>query len=269
MSTPIALTIAGSDSSGGAGIQADLKTFSALGVYGASVVTALTAQNTTEVRALHDPPASFVRTQLDAVFSDLAVRSVKTGMLSRPEIVATVAVCLKRYKALPIVVDPVMVAKSGAILLVQEAIAELRTALIPLATVITPNIPEAAILIGTTSSDVERQPDKACVALKRLGPNAVILKGGHGKGVLSEDLLYDGHSVTSLSASRIPTTRTHGSGCTFASAIAAHLAHGNLLLSAARLAKEYITGAIAGASVLNVGCGHGPVHHFFKQARGT
>lgn len=267
MSIPIALTIAGSDSSGGAGIQADLKTFAALGVYGASVITALTAQNTREVRAIHDPPAEFVRAQLDAVFSDLAIRSVKTGMLSQPEVIVTVADYLRGHPALPIVVDPVMVAKNGATLLVDEAIAVLKTNLIPLATVITPNIPEAAILLDTTVDDVERRRDTVCKQLFDLGSKAVVLKGGHGKGLLSEDLFYDGQSVTSLPAPRIATTHTHGTGCTFASAIAAHLAHGKPPLSAARFAKEYVTGAIAAAGILKVGRGHGPVHHFFQQKR--
>ena len=264
MSIPIALTIAGSDSSGGAGIQADLKTFAALGVYGASVITALTAQNTREVREIHNLPAAFVRTQLDAVFADLAIRSVKTGMLSQPEVIVTVADYLRGYPALPIVVDPVMVSKSGATLLAPEAIDVLKTQLIPLATVITPNIPEAAILLDTTADDIESQREEACEALKQLGANAVILKGGHGKGALSEDLFYDGQSVASLPAPRIATTNTHGTGCTFASAIAAHLAHGKPPLSATRLAKEYITGAIAAAKNLKVGHGHGPVHHFFQ-----
>ena len=267
MSIPIALTIAGSDSSGGAGIQADLKTFAALGVYGASVITALTAQNTREVREIHDVPAAFVRTQLDTVFADLAIQSVKTGMLSQPEVIVTVAAYLQGYPALPIVVDPVMVSKNGATLLVPEAIDVLKTNLIPLATVITPNIPEAAILLDTTVDDIEKQRDTACKQLFDLGSKAVVLKGGHGKGPLSEDLFYDGQSVTSLPAPRITTTNTHGTGCTFASAIAAHLAHGKPPLSATRLAKEYITAAITAAKSLKVGHGHGPVHHFFQQRR--
>ena len=265
---PIALTIAGSDSSGGAGIQADLKTFSALGVYGASVITALTAQNTREVRAIHDPPAAFVQTQLETVFADLTVRSVKTGMLSRPEVITTVAAFLRGHAAIPIVVDPVMVSKSGATLLAPEAIDVLTTQLIPLATVITPNIPEAAMLLGIPADDVDTQRERTCKHLFDLGSHAVVLKGGHGKGPLSEDLFYDGQSVTALPAPRITTTHTHGTGCTFAAAIAAHLAHGRPSLSATRFAKEYITGAIAASDVLNVGGGHGPVHHFFQQKRG-
>ena len=267
MSIPIALTIAGSDSSGGAGIQADLKTFAALGVYGASVITALTAQNTREVRAIHDPPAGFVHVQMDTVFADLAVRSVKTGMLSQPDVIVTVADYLQGHPALLIVVDPVMVSKSGATLLAPEAIDVLKTKLLPLATVITPNIPEAAILLGTTTDDIESQRDAACKQLFNLGSKAVVLKGGHGKGPLSEDLFYNGQSVTSLPTPRITTTNTHGTGCTFASAIAAHLAHGKPPLSATRFAKEYITGAIASAGSLKVGSGHGPVHHFFQRRR--
>ncbi len=267
MSFPIALTIAGSDSSGGAGIQADLKTFSALGVYGATVVTALTAQNTREVREIHDPPAAFVRAQLGTVFSDLNVRSVKTGMLSQPQVIETVADFLGGHIGLPIVVDPVMVSKSGANLLAPEAIGVLREKLIPLAAVITPNIPEAAILLGITQDEVMTQKDAVCKQLFTLGSKSVVLKGGHGTGPFSEDLFYDGASVTSLTAPRITTTHTHGTGCTFASAIAAHLAHGKTPLSAARLAKEFITGAIAAAGVLKVGRGQGPVHHFFQQKR--
>ena len=265
MSIPIALTIAGSDSSGGAGIQADLKTFAALGVYGASVITALTAQNTIEVREIHDPPAEFVRIQMETVFDDLAIRSVKTGMLSQPEVIVTVADYLRGHPMLPVVVDPVMVSKSGATLLAPEAIDVLKTQLIPLAAVITPNIPEAAILLNIAVNDVEEQKNRVCKQLFDLGAKAVVLKGGHGKGPLSEDLFYDGESVTSLPAPRITTTNTHGTGCTFASAIAAHLAHGKPPLSATRFAKEYITGAIAAAGALKVGRGHGPVHHFFQQ----
>ncbi len=264
MSIPIALSIAGSDCSGGAGIQADLKTFAALGVYGASVITALTAQNTQEVCAIHDPPPSFILTQLETVFADLAIKSVKTGMLSQPEVIVTVADFLQGHPTLSIVVDPVMVSKSGATLLASAAIDVLKEKLIPLATVITPNIPEAAILLDTTAGDIESQREQACEQLFNLGSKAVVLKGGHGKGPLSEDLFYDGQSMTSLPASRITTTNTHGTGCTFASAIAAHLAYGKLPLSATRLAKEYITGAIAAAEELKVGHGHGPVHHFFQ-----
>ncbi|HHZ82881.1 MAG TPA: bifunctional hydroxymethylpyrimidine kinase/phosphomethylpyrimidine kinase [Nitrospirales bacterium] len=267
MSIPIAVTIAGSDSSGGAGIQADLKTFAALNVYGASVITALTAQNTREVRAIHDPPPSFVLIQLETVFADLAIRSVKTGMLSQPEVIVTVAEFLRKHATIPLVVDPVMVSKSEATLLVDEAIDVLKRQLIPLATVITPNIPEAAILLDTTVDDIERRRGTVCQQLFELGSKAVVLKGGHGKGPLSEDLFYDGQSVTSLPAPRITTTNTHGTGCTFASAIAAHLAYGKPPLPAVRGAKEYITGAIAAAQALKVGHGHGPVQHFFQQER--
>ena len=268
MSLPIALTIAGSDSSGGAGIQADLKTFSALGVYGASVITALTAQNTKEVRDIHDPPASFVRTQLGVVFSDLNIRSVKTGMLSQPDVIRTIAEFLEGHSGIPVVVDPVMVSKSSATLLAPEAIDVLKTELIPRAAVITPNIPEASILLSRSVKEVQKERKDACKELFDLGAKAVVLKGGHGTGALSEDLFYDGQSVTSLPAPRINTTNTHGTGCTFASAIAAHLAHGKPALSATRFAKEYITGAIAAANSLKVGHGHGPVHHFYQMKRG-
>ncbi len=264
---PIALTIAGSDSSGGAGIQADLKTFSALGIYGASAITALTAQNTCEVRAIHDLPASFVKTQLETIFSDLNIKSVKTGMLSQPEVITTIANFLHQYPQIPLVVDPVMVSKSGAALLASNAVNALKKELIPLATVITPNIPEASILLNITTEEVETQREETCQALLKLGAKSVVLKGGHAKGPLSEDLFYDGGSVTSLPAPRISTTHTHGTGCTFASAITAHLAHGKPPLSASRFAKEYITGAIAAAGGLHVGRGHGPVDHFFRQRK--
>tara|TARA_B100000315_G_scaffold249835_1_gene281670 strand:+ start:48 stop:851 length:804 start_codon:yes stop_codon:yes gene_type:complete len=267
MPTPIALTIAGSDSSGGAGIQADLKTFAALSVYGASIITALTAQNTKEVRDIYNLPPSFVRIQMETVFADLSIRSVKTGMLSQPEIIVTVVDYFRTHHSLPIVVDPVMVSKSGETLLEPKAIDVLKTRLIPLAAVITPNIPEAAILLDISADDVETKKNDACKRLFDLGSKTVVLKGGHGKGPLSEDLFYDGQHITSLPAPRITTTNTHGTGCTFASAIAAHLARGKPPLSASRLAKEYITRAISAAGTLKIGRGHGPVNHFFQQKR--
>jgi hydroxymethylpyrimidine/phosphomethylpyrimidine kinase len=260
---PIALTIAGTDPSGGAGIQADLKTFSALGVYGASVITALVAQNTQGVRSIHDVPPPFIAEQLASVFDDLDVKAVKIGMLSRPEVIETVASALTRYGVEKLVVDPVMVAASGDRLLVPEAVEALRTILIPKALVITPNMPEAAVLldepIAETEAEMIRQADK----LLDLGCRAVLLKGGHGKGQDSMDILVDGRGVSRFNARRIATDNTHGTGCTLSSAIASGLAHGEDLKSAVAIAKAYISGAIAASDELAVGHGHGPVHHFY------
>ncbi|MFN0151682.1 MAG: bifunctional hydroxymethylpyrimidine kinase/phosphomethylpyrimidine kinase [bacterium] len=259
---PIALTIAGSDSSGGAGIQADLKTFSALGVYGASVITALTAQNTRTVAAIHDPPAAFIAAQIDAVFADLRVAAVKIGMLSRCEAIVVVAERLVAHGAKNIVLDPVMVAKGGARLLEENAVAALREHLVERALVVTPNIPEAAVLIGESVENVMRDPEAACTRIATLGARAVVLKGGHGVGPSSDDLLYDGRAFTRFSAPRNATRNTHGTGCTFSSAIAAHLALGMNLEEAVRGAKAYVSAAIAAGAVLEIGGGHGPVHHF-------
>jgi hydroxymethylpyrimidine/phosphomethylpyrimidine kinase len=257
------LTIAGSDSGGGAGIQADLKTFSALGTYGASVITALTAQNTRAVTAIHDAPAAFVTAQLDAVFDDIAIAAVKIGMLSRPEIIAAVADGLRRHGAQSVVLDPVMVAKSGDRLLRPEAIAALKERLLPLATVITPNLPEAAVLLALEEARDEAEMIDAAARLRELGPQAVLLKGGHlAKDAESIDVLDDGASPLTLAAPRIGTENTHGTGCTLSSAIAALLARGLSLRDAVREAKAYITAAIRAADRLNVGHGHGPVHHF-------
>jgi hydroxymethylpyrimidine/phosphomethylpyrimidine kinase len=262
MTTPIAVTIAGSDSSGGAGIQADLKTFSALGVYGASVITALTAQNTQGVSAIQDVPPDFIMAQIDAVFSDLAVGAVKIGMLSQPEIIETVAVGLERHKARNIVLDPVMVAASGDRLLAPEAIAVLRKVLIPRALVITPNLPEAAALLdgplATTEPEMREQAEK----LLALGAKAVLIKGGHAQGAESVDFLVEPTAVARLTADRISTANTHGTGCTLSSAIAAGLAKGLDLSEAVRDAKAYVTAAIAASDRLKIGTGHGPVHHF-------
>ena len=265
--TPIALTIAGSDSSGGAGIQADLKTFAALGVYGASVITALTAQNTQGVTGIHDAPADFITQQIDAVFGDLEIRAVKIGMLSRVEAIAAVADSLDRHAAQNIVLDPVMVATSGDKLLADDAVAALRARLMPRAAVVTPNLPEAAALLGTAPARSEAEMETQARALIKLGAQAVLLKGGHGNGSESVDLLVEASGVTRLAARRIATQNTHGTGCTLSSAIAAGLAKGLGLTEAARAAKDYVTDAIAGADVLNVGHGHGPLHHFYRQWR--
>jgi hydroxymethylpyrimidine/phosphomethylpyrimidine kinase len=263
MPTPIALTVAGSDSSGGAGIQADLKTFSALGVYGASAIVALTAQNTTGVTAIHDAPPDFIGAQIDAVMLDLAVGAVKVGMVSRAESIAAVADALARNEAQNVVVDPVMVASSGARLLAADAIDALRERLLPLALVLTPNLPEAAELLGGPMARDETAMAEQARALQRLGARAVLVKGGHGAGAESADILVDeSGAVSRLSAPRIATRNTHGTGCTLSSAIAAGLARGRPFAEAARDAKAYVAGAVAAADRLEVGRGHGPVHHF-------
>jgi hydroxymethylpyrimidine/phosphomethylpyrimidine kinase len=258
----IAVTIAGSDSSGGAGIQADLKTFSALGVYGASVITALTAQNTRGVSAIHDVPPGFVTAQMDAVFSDLDVGAVKIGMLSQPGVIEAVAEGLQRHRQSKVVLDPVMIAASGDRLLAPEAIDVLRRVLIPRALVLTPNLPEAAVLLDAPPAQNETDMREQAERLLGLGPKAVLIKGGHADGPESVDLLVEPTAVVRLAAERIPTGNTHGTGCTLSSAIAAGLAKGLDLAEAVRQAKAYVTAAIAASDRLRVGSGHGPVHHF-------
>ncbi len=262
MNTPTALTIAGSDSGGGAGIQADLKAFSALGVYGCSVIAALTAQNTRAVTGVLDVAPEFVRAQMDAVFDDIAVDAVKIGMLSRPETIAAVAEGLTAHKPRHVVLDPVMVAKSGDALLQAEAVASLRDLLLPLATVITPNLPEAATLLGEDPVAEVEEMEGCAERLLALGAGAVLLKGGHFTTSESPDLLHDGNAPTWFHARRVDTANTHGTGCTLSSAIAAGLARGLDLGDAVSQAKAYIGAAIAAADILNVGGGHGPVHHF-------
>lgn len=260
---PIALTIAGSDSSGGAGIQADLKTFSALGAYGASVITALTAQNTRGVTGIHDVPDDFIGAQMDAVFSDLAVKAVKIGMLSRPGTIRAVAAGLDRHQAHPVVLDPVMVAASGAKLLGDDAVESLIQELLPRADLITPNLPEAAALLGTAAAESEAQMHEQAERLMALGAKAVLMKGGHASGAESVDLLVTAAHTARFTSPRHHTRNTHGTGCTLSSAIAARLALGDDLAAAVGAAKTYITGAIASADRLQIGSGHGPVHHFF------
>lgn len=263
--TPIALTIAGSDSSGGAGIQADLKTFSALGVYGASAIVALTAQNTRGVTAIHDAPPDFISAQIDAVMEDLSVGAVKIGMVSRAETIHAIADALIRRKVEKVVVDPVMVASSGARLLAPDAIAAVRERLLPLALVLTPNLPEAAELLGVGIACDEADMAAQAAALKALGPRAVLVKGGHGEGAESVDLLVGEDGATSrFAAPRIATRNTHGTGCTLSSAIAAELARGSGLIEAVSAAKAYVAAAIAAADRLDIGHGHGPVHHFHR-----
>ena len=254
------MTIAGSDSGGGAGIQADLKTFSALGVYGSSTLTAITAQNTVGVTRVHEVPIDIIVAQIDAVLSDIGADAVKTGMLASSAIVETVAEEMERHQVSRLVVDPVMVAKSGDRLLREDAVEALRTRLIPLAAVVTPNIPEAEALTGLkieTDEDVRR----AAQAIVQLGARAVVVKGGHREGPAT-DLFYDGARFQEFSAPRIDTVNTHGTGCTFASAVAAGLAKGLEVVESVELAKDYVTEAIRRS--FPVGRGHGPLHHFYK-----
>ena len=255
---PTAMTIAGSDSGGGAGIQADLKTFSALGVFGTSTLTAITAQNTVGVTAVHEIPTDVISAQIDAVITDIGADAVKTGMLSSADIVATVAEAVRRHGITNLVVDPVMVAKSGDRLLREEAISSICNDLIPLAKVVTPNIPEAEDLTGlsiTTDADVRR----AAEAIIGMGAQSVVVKGGHRDGPPT-DILYDGATFLEFTTERIPSTNTHGTGCTFASAVAAGLAHGFEVPGAVQQAKDYVTAAIR--SAYPIGQGHGPLHHF-------
>jgi len=257
---PTALTIAGSDSGGGAGIQADLKTFSALGVFGTSALTAITAQNTRAVTAVFELPAAIVAAQIDAVVVDIGADAVKTGMIASSELIRVVAAKLREHGLRTLVVDPVMVAKSGDRLLREEAVEALRRELIPLATVVTPNLPEAEVLVGRP---VETLDDMRAAAadIVGLGARSVVVKGGH---LASDpiDLFYDGERAFELPARRVETTSTHGTGCTLASAIAALLARGENLEAAVRGAKDYVTNTIERAYPL--GHGHGPVHHFYR-----
>ncbi|MEW5422715.1 bifunctional hydroxymethylpyrimidine kinase/phosphomethylpyrimidine kinase [Amorphus sp. 3PC139-8] len=264
MTTPIALTIAGTDPSGGAGIQADLKTFAALGVYGASVITALVAQNTQGVRAIHDVPVDFIRAEIDSVFDDLIVDAVKIGMLSKPAVIQTVADALDAHGAGQIVLDPVMIAASGDPLLDEDAIGHVRDVLLPRAHLITPNLPEAATLLDTETAETPEAMEAQAERLLALGPAAVLLKGGHGSGAQSADLLVsrDGGAPRWFVADRIATKNTHGTGCTLSSAIAAGLAKGLPLADAVAAAKTYLTEALAAADTLTIGKGRGPVHHF-------
>lgn len=259
---PIAVTIAGSDSGGGAGIQADLKTFSALGVYGASVIAALTAQNTRGVFGIHDVPAEFVTAQLDAVYSDLKVHATKIGMLSRPVTIEAVAAGLKKYGAKNVVVDPVMVAASGDRLLVPEAVETIKRVLFPLADLITPNLAEAAALLDRPVAKHENEMAAQGEALLALGARAVLVKGGHAETKHAVDVLIEPSGIRRFTAERIDTPHTHGTGCTLSSAIAAGLAKGLTLHDALAAAKHYITGALKAGVSLGVGTGRGPVHHF-------
>ena len=263
MTVPIALSIAGSDPSGGAGIQADLKTFSALGVYGAAVITALTAQNTKGVYGTHQVPADFVGAQLDAVFSDLAIDAVKIGMLGDAAAIAAVAAALDRHRARNVVLDPVMTASTGADLLQADAVGALRT-LIARADVVTPNLLEAAALTDAPLARDEAELQAQAQKLLALGAGAVLIKGGHAGGAESVDLLVEADGSARFTAPRVATKNTHGTGCTLSSAVAAGLAKGLSLNAAVREAKAYISAAIAAADRLGVGSGRGPVHHFHQ-----
>jgi hydroxymethylpyrimidine/phosphomethylpyrimidine kinase len=260
--TAIAVTIAGSDSGGGAGIQADLKTFSALGVYGASVVTALTAQNTKGVTAIHDVPAEFITAQMDAIFSDLDIGAVKIGMVSQRAAIAAIAAGLERWRQAKVVLDPVMIATSGDRLLAPDAVELLKDLLVPRALVITPNLPEAAALLEAPIAGAEAEMREQGERLLALGADAVLIKGGHASGSESVDLLIEPAGCTRLAAARIKTANTHGTGCTLSSAVAAGLAKGLDVPEAVRAAKSYVSEALAAADRITIGSGHGPVHHF-------
>lgn len=262
--TPVVLTIAGSDSGGGAGIQADIKAISATGGFACSVITAITSQNTQGVHAVFPIPIAHVESQLDAVFSDLNIVAVKIGMLADANIINAVANKLIQYRPQHLVLDPVMVATSGDVLLDANAIDTLKETLIPMADIITPNLPEGAALTGRTVPQSEAQMNSMISDLRALGAKAILLKGGHlEEEQNSNDLLITPHSATVLSAKRFPTNNTHGTGCTLSAAIACYLGQGNSLNKAVDLAKQYISHAIAHADELHVGHGHGPVHHFF------
>lgn len=254
------LSIAGSDSGGGAGIQADLKTSAALGCFGMSAITATTAQNTLTVTDIHEIPAEHVAAQIRAVMDDIGADAIKTGMLSSAAIIDSVASILKSYNLPPLVVDPVMISKSGAHLLRPEAIDSLKQQLIPLATLITPNIPEAEELTGLRLENDDAVPEML-EALKALGSQAVLLKGGHGDSSESIDYLFDGDSITAYPAARIETRHTHGTGCTLSTAIACFLARGEAMKEAIQSAKEYLTQAILHSDSLGIGKGVGPLHH--------
>jgi hydroxymethylpyrimidine/phosphomethylpyrimidine kinase len=263
----IAVTIAGSDPSGGAGIQADLKTFSALGVYGATVITALTAQNTHGVQGVHAVPPEFVAAQFDSVAADLAIDAVKTGMLANAEIVMAVAGRLRVLRDVPVVVDPVMVSTSGHLLLEPDAIAAMKQVLFPLATLITPNLEEAARLTGRPRAETLDQMADQGALLLGTGCGSVLVKGGHASGGRAVDVLVTKGHVRLLDAERVDTPHTHGTGCTLSAAVAAGLARGVPLGRAVDDAKSYLTAALRSGRDLGVGTGHGPVDHLYRCDR--
>lgn len=264
---PVALTIAGSDSSGGAGIQADLKTFTVLGVYGASVVTALTAQNTRGVTRVMPVAADFVRAEIDAVAGDLSVAAVKTGMLADAATVHAVADAVGVHGLHPLVVDPVMIATSGDPLIAEDAVAVLRDELLPLADLVTPNLPEAARLLGMGVAYDESEARIQAKAMLALGPKAVLLKGGHGEGARAVDLLATSEGIQAFERERVETDNTHGTGCTLSAAIVAQLVKGATLPAAVAAAKEFVWQALVSGQKLRVGAGHGPVDHLHPLRR--
>ena len=261
---PTAMTVAGSDSGGGAGIQADLKTFAALGVYGTSAITAITAQNTLRVTAVQELPPEMVTAQIDAVVADIGADAVKTGMLASSVIIEAVAASVREHRLDRLVVDPVMVAKGGDRLLREDAVEALQTQLIPLALVVTPNIPEAQVLLGRHIASVAEAREAAREIVDGLGARSAVVKGGHLEGP-AVDVFYDGRDYLEVTAERLQTTSTHGTGCTFASAIAAHLALGRAPAESVRRAKRYVTYALRAAAP--IGHGHGPLHHFYRLGR--
>ena len=259
------LTIAGSDSGGGAGIQADLKTFAAIGCYGMSVITALTAQNTRGVTAIHALPPSFAVEQMTAVFTDIGADAVKIGMLYSAELIEAVTATLNKYRARNIVLDPVMVAQSGDKLLQDDAIQAIKDYLMPVADVVTPNLPEAEVLLGQKIESLEDM-QRAARALAQFGGRSILIKGGHLEESNSTDLLYltEEDRFVTLEAERVDSRNNHGTGCTLSSAIAGHMARGDPIEDAVRKAKTYIQNAIRAGAEYKIGHGHGPVHHFFE-----
>ena len=257
------LSIAGSDPSGGAGIQADLKTFAANGVYGMAAITALTVQNTVGVQGIHLVPAKFVSSQIEAIFSDIAVSSVKVGMVGNAEIAEGVGTTLAKYRNLISVVDPVMVAKGGSPLLDKKAIQAVKDNLLPLATIVTPNLPEAAILLGSSIAKSEEDMVYQGKALLNLGPKSILMKGGHSEGITSNDLLVTENNYVWFKEKRINTKNTHGTGCTLSSSIASFLAKDFSVEESVSKAKKFVTNAIRNSEKLSVGKGHGPTNHFY------
>jgi hydroxymethylpyrimidine/phosphomethylpyrimidine kinase len=261
MKIPVALTIAGSDSGGGAGIQADMKTFAALGVHGTTAITAITAQNTLTVTDILDVPPELVTAQIDAVLSDLEVVAAKTGMLASSKVIEAVAAAITKHGITNLVVDPVMIAKGGASLLRTDAIGALRMLMLPLAAVVTPNLPEAEVILGRSVRTLDERK-QAARDLVALGARAAVVKGGHSEDDVT-DIYWDGVEMVELAGTRFPTTNTHGSGCVFSAAIAAGLANGLEPLAAVKGAKEFISAAIEHS--LELGFGHGPVNPMFKN----
>ena len=269
--TPIALTIAGSDSGGGAGIQADIKAMSATGSYACSVITALTAQNTLGVTGVLPVADTFIEQQFDAVFSDLDIKAVKIGMLGDVATIKAVAAAIKKYQPPYVVLDPVMVATSGDLLLEVDAVDTLITELLPLAHVITPNLHEANVLLGRAPKALPQTDEdmrEVCEQLMALGCQSVLLKGGHQEGELATDYWQSADQVKTFSQPRVATKNTHGTGCTLSASIASYLAQGTTMAEAIGKGKDYLHGAISHANDLDIGAGAGPVHHFFRQNNG-